>query len=321
MTRAPRLSIVIVAHRMSRQAENTLFTLSARYQRDVDEEDYEILFVENRSDDVLGEERARATGRNVRYFLRDEPGTSPAPALNFGVAQARAEAAGLLIDGARLVTPRVVSYALAATRMNPHALVVVPGYHLGTDEQHRNPEHDEAHEQALLAALDWKKNGYLLFEASVPSGANRHGVFHPFMESNCLFCSKESYERVGGADERFDLPGGGSVNLYLYRRLALLPESQLFILPGEGSFHQFHGGVTTKPAADLDAVLADHRAQLAAILGQPFESPKREPVLLGAVTSWALPAFRHSLERGVQRFSRFRAQGTAAWSDDPDPTE
>lgn len=306
---------------MSRQAENTLFTLSARYQRGVGEEDYEIILVENSSDDLLGEARALAMGKNVRYFLRDEPGTSPAPALNFGVMQARAPTVGLIIDGARLVTPRVVLYALAAMRMERHALVVVPGYHLGSDEQHKSPHHDEAYEQELLASIDWRHNGYLLFEASCPSGANRHGVFHPFMESNCLFCSAESYGQVGGADERFDLPGGGSVNLYLYRRLGLLPESQIVVLAGEGSFHQFHGGVTTTPAADLDAVLAGHRAQLAAILGHPFEAPKREPILLGAVTSWALPALRHSVERGLQRFSRFRAQGTAAWVDDSSPTE
>jgi hypothetical protein len=152
------------------------------------------------------------------------------------------------------------------------------------------------------------------------------------MESNCLFCPAESYRRIGGADERFDLPGGGSVNLYLYRRLALLPESRLFVLPGEGSFHQFHGGVTTKPATDLDAVLAEHRAQLAALLGRPFEAPKREPILFGAVTSWALPELGRSVERGLKRFSRLRGQAgqtgqtgqaepSPAWSDDEGPTE
>ena len=110
------------------------------------------------------------------------------------------------------------------------------------------------------------------------------------------------------------------MNLYLYRRLALLPESQLVVLPGEGSFHQFHGGVTTTAAPDLEAVLVEHRAQLASILGQPFEAPKREPILFGAVTSWALPALRHSVERGL-RGSLVSGPTCFAWTDDPTPTE
>lgn len=317
----PELSIVVVVHRMSRQAENTLTSLSPPYQRHVSAADYEIVVVENASDDVLGEARARAAGPNVRYFLREEPGASPAPALNFGARQARAARLGLIIDGARLVSPRVVEYAILAGRMDPHALVAVPGYHLGPSEQQHNPDYGESVERALLDSADWKKDGYRLFEIASVSSANRHGVFHPFMESNCLFCSRSSYEGIGGADERFDLPGGGSVNLYLYRRLALLPESRLVVLPGEGSFHQFHGGVTTTPAADLDDVLLSHRTQLAAILGAPFEAPKREPILLGAVTSHAQPALLASIERALQRFSRFRAQGKPAWSDDPEPTE
>lgn len=318
---APKLSIVVVVHRMARQAENTLFSLSAPYQRHVTSDDYELIVVENASSDVLGEARATAAANGVRYFFRDERGVSPAPALNFGVRQARAPFIGLVVDGARLVTPRVVEYALLASRMDPQALVVVPGYHLGATEQQRDPNYEEAKEIELLDRSGWQNDGYALFDIATLSSANASGVFHPFMESNCLFCARDSYERIGGADERFDLPGGGSVNLYLYRRLALLAESRLVVLPGEGSFHQFHSGVTTTASPELPGVLAEHRAQLAAFLGHPFESPKREPLLLGAVTSHALPALAHSVDRGLARFARFRNQGNKAWSDDPDPTE
>jgi len=111
------------------------------------------------------------------------------------------------------------------------------------------------------------------------------------------------------------------VNLFLYRKLVLLPRSRLVVLPGEGSFHQFHGGITTTPAEDLDRVLLSHRTQLAKILGAPFEAPRREPMLLGAVTSHAQAMLRFSAERATQRFERFRAQGKPAWGDDPEPTE
>jgi len=318
---APLVSVVIVVHRMARQAENTLRSFSVPYQRDVRPEDYELVVVENTSDDLLGEDRARAAAPGVRYFLRDETGTSPAPALNFGVAQARASMLGLVIDGARLVTPRVISYALLARRMSEDALVAVPGYHLGQSEQQNNVGYGEAEERGLLEGADWQRNGYRLFDIACVSSANRHGVFHPLMESNCLFCSRKAFDGIGGADERFDLPGGGSVNLYLYRKLALLPESRLVVLPGEGSFHQFHGGVTTTPSEDLEAVLLSHRTQLAERLGAPFEAPRREPMLLGAVTSHAQRMLAFSAERATPRFERFRAQGKPAWSDDPDPTE
>lgn len=317
----PRLSVVIVIHRMARQAENTLRSFSTPYQRDVHPRDYEIIVVENASDDVLGEERARRAAPGCRYFPHDEPGSSPAPALNFGVAKARGSQLGLVIDGARLVTPRVVPYALLAAEMDEQSLVAVPGYHLGPVEQQHNTGYGEAEERALLETADWEANGYRLFDISCLSSANRHGVFHPLMESNCLFCSRRSFDGIGGADERFDLPGGGSVNLYLYRKLALLPESRLVVLPGEGSFHQFHGGVTTTPSEDLDAVLLSHRTQLAERLGEPFEAPRREPFLLGAVTSHAQRVLGFSVERAQARFERFRRQGTPAWSDDTDPSE
>jgi hypothetical protein len=60
--------VVVVVYRMADQAERTLRSLGIGYQLDVAERDYEILVVENRSDRLLGEERARACGANVRYI-------------------------------------------------------------------------------------------------------------------------------------------------------------------------------------------------------------------------------------------------------------
>src|SRR6185369_15304061 len=86
---APTLSIVVVAFNMPRQLENTLYSLSAAHQWNVREDEYEIIVVENRSRHVLGHERATRFGANIRYFLREETGVSPAPALNFAVSKAR----------------------------------------------------------------------------------------------------------------------------------------------------------------------------------------------------------------------------------------
>ncbi len=47
------LSIVVVVHNMPEQASKTLHSLSSHYQRDVSEEEYEVIVVENRSTNNL----------------------------------------------------------------------------------------------------------------------------------------------------------------------------------------------------------------------------------------------------------------------------
>jgi hypothetical protein len=48
----------------------------------------------------------------------------------------------------------------------------------------------------------------------------------------------------------------------MFRRLGLLEGSTLIVLPGEGSFHQYHGGVTTSEFQGLEREHASHSAQL-----------------------------------------------------------
>jgi glycosyltransferase involved in cell wall biosynthesis len=318
----PKLSIIVIIHRMARQAENTLYSLSASFQENVSEHDYEIIAVENDSDDPLGEQRALAQGRNIRYFFRHEPGVSPVPAVNFAFEQGRGALIGLIIDGARLVSPRVVEHALLAARLAEYPLVVVPGYHIGPQEQHlhKSAGYDEQVEKELLDEIDWRNNGYDLFTVSCFSGANPVGFFAKFLESNCLFCRRESFEKIGRADPRFNLPGGGSVNIYIYHALARLPESRLIVLPGEGSFHQFHGGVTTMEVEDREAMLQTHRDNLKEIFGGPFSGMHREPLLLGVLPGQAHPFVKASAEYGIQQYAYHRATGTPVWQT-PEPEQ
>ncbi|MEI2642881.1 MAG: hypothetical protein V9G10_11260 [Candidatus Nanopelagicales bacterium] len=60
-----------------------------------------------------------------------------------------------------------------------------------------------------------------------------------------MFATRSAITAMGGPHVRFDQVGGGALNPDLFRELAELPQTQLVILPGEASFHQFHGGVTT----------------------------------------------------------------------------
>jgi hypothetical protein len=317
----PLLSIIVIVHAMPRQAMNTLFSLSLPYQKNVSESDYEVIVVENRSERCLDVSAVSALGPQFRYFLRDEAGVSPVPAVNFAFAQCRGKQIGLIIDGARMVTPRVIEYALLAVRMTDKALVMVPGYHLGEKDQkfHLQTGHSEQLEIEKLQELAWQENGYRLFKWACWSSSNQRGYLQPMQECNALFCAAENFKRIGGADERFDQAGGGSINLYLYRKLGMLDDIVLYVLPGEGSFHQFHNGVTTQELPEDDvrrAVLKSFDTRLEEVWGGPFKALTREPILLGAVTHWAQPFLEKASDMASQRFARLTANKKPFWDDD-----
>jgi len=316
-----KLSIVVVVYNMPRQAMNTLYSLSVPYQKNVSTNDYEVIVVENKSRHNLREQDVLDLGDNFTYFLRDEPGVSPVPAVNFGYEKTQGNIVGLIIDGARMVTPRVIEYALLAFQMSKEALVMVPGYHLGEQDQkfHLDSGHTEEKEIAKLQELHWQENGYRLFQFAAWSSSNQRGYFQPMQECSCIFTSRKNFEAIGKADTRFDLPGGGSINLHIYRRLGLLPHSKLFVLPGEGSFHQFHGGITTQQLADNDerqATLKRFDQQLDEIWKGEFKALTREPLMLGAVTRWAQPFLAKASEFASTRFNRLTLNQKPFWDDD-----
>jgi glycosyltransferase involved in cell wall biosynthesis len=316
----PRLSIIVIVYNMARQAMNTLYSLSADYQRNVRADDYEVIVVENSSGHNLDPDAVAALNGQFRYFLREEKTSqSPVGAINFGFSQARGAGIGLMIDGARMVTPRILDFALQAQRMDPDALVAVPGYNLGIQDQrfHRDTGHNENVEQQLLEGIQWQQNGYRLFDIASIGGANPKGFFHPLMECNCVFTSAYCLQAVGGANMDFQLPGGGSINLHLYRQLGLHKNTQrYFLMPGEGSFHQFHGGITTAQWDDLDEVLESHRRQLHSYWPGGFHSLRREPILLGAANSHAQHFLHYSARFARQRFSRLKKHDKPCWADD-----
>jgi hypothetical protein len=317
----PKLSIVVIVYNMPRQALNTLISLSVPYQKNVCADDYEVVVVENRSARNLNPDTVAALGPQFRYFLRDETGISPVPAVNFAFTQCRGEQIGLIIDGARMVSPRVLEYAMLAARISEHALVMVPGYHLGERDQkfHLQTGHTEQLEMEKLEKLQWQENGYRLFKWACWSSSNQRGYLQPMQECSAVFCSADNFRRIGGADERFDQAGGGSINLHIYRSLGMLPDILLYVLPGEGSFHQYHGGITTTEFEDDDArkvMLKTFDTRLEEIWKGPFKALTREPMLLGAVTHWAQPFLEKASEMASQRFTRLTLNKKPFWEDD-----
>ena len=276
--RRPRLSVIVVVHDMPLQALNTIASLSPSHQRGADVADYEIIVVENTSSHLLHEEQVLAQSPNARYLLRQDSGQSPAAALNAGAAAARAETLAMMVDGARMVTPGVVWNILAARSLAATPVVSVPGYHLG-QRLHQEAVLDgygvDA-EQAALERLRWREDGYRLFDMAVPSASCSGGYLQPIGESNCIAVPRDLYWAVGGFDERFTTMGGGYVNLDFYRRA--VDRGTLILLPGEGTFHQFHGGATTgAPGVDRDALLAEMRAEYERLRGEVHGPPLQSP--------------------------------------------
>ena len=299
----PRLSVVVIVHKMPGQAERTLISLGPAYQRGVDPADYEVIVVENQSDQPLGEARAARAfgGTNLRYLWRTETARTPVHAVNAGVDLARGTHVAIVIDGARMLSPGVVRLTLLAHRADPDAAVSAPGYHLGQELQQIavNKGHDAATDTALLAGISWPEDGYRLFDIAVTSGSCRRGVFRPHSESNYLALSVTKWQAVGGMDRRYDDHGGGKANLEFYKRLLESPGTALYLLYGEGSFHQFHGGITTNtPEVARVPIMAAINAQDQDLRGGDVRPPGTVPILFGEPHPGIYRFLQASLDHG-----------------------
>ncbi|WP_457978804.1 glycosyltransferase [Ectopseudomonas composti] len=298
--RKPRLSIVMIVYRMPDQAEKTLLSLSPTYQHGVREIDYEVIVVENHSDSLLGRERATRHAANVRYFHRQETQRTPVHAINFGAAQARGSHVAIMIDGARMLSPGVVKLALDAFRLEPEAAVSAPGYHIGHKLQQVavNEGYDEAAEAELLRGIGWPQDGYRLFDIAVLSGSCQGGFFQSNYESNFIAMSVRKWQALGGVDPRYNDFGGGNANLDLYKRLLEFPDTPFYMLFGEGSFHQFHGGVTTGTRkAERDVIYKQLDDQDRALRGDDRAPPSVRPILFGTPHPSVYRFIRHSLDK------------------------
>lgn len=286
-SRNPRVSIVVIVYDMPRQAANTVRSLLPGYQSGVADGDYEVIIVENESPNTMDPAFLSGLPGCCRYFLRTGPEPSPAAAINFGVRQAKSAQVCVMVDGARMLTPGVVRQLIQAHRLHDQAVVAVPGYHLGRELQQTavGTGYDGEVEQALLTSIDWPANGYGLFDIACFSGSCRGGFFLPFSESNCVSVTRATWDDLEGFDERFDLPGGGLINLDFYRRACEYPGTNLVVLPGEGSFHQFHGGITTGGTAQAarEDYIARSRDQYQRLRGMPYSSPRVPATYLGAI--------------------------------------
>ncbi len=283
------LSIIVVVFNMKREAPRTLFSLSTQYQRSVSESDYEVIVIENGSSEPLGAETVQSFGNNFHYInLQECSQPSPCKAINYACLRASGEWVGILIDGARMVSPGLVHAAISALQIAPSPVVATLAWHLGPEHQSVSIKHGYTQEveDLLIASVNWEIDGYNLFTISALAASNSQGYFGTVSESTAIFMKKSKYDRLGGYDEGFDLAGGGFANLDFYKRACEYDNDELVILLGEGTFHQLHGGISsnTKTADYLEN--ASH--QYFQLRGNPFTPPQKNPLYYGHVASQVL---------------------------------
>src|SRR3954469_20312203 len=108
-----KLSVALVCYEMGEQIENTLRSLLPPYQRNIASDEFEIILVDNGSVEMLPE-KTRTLSSNLHYIYvpPDEARASPAAAINRAARTGHGPWLCLMIDGARMVTPGVFSWAL-----------------------------------------------------------------------------------------------------------------------------------------------------------------------------------------------------------------
>jgi glycosyltransferase involved in cell wall biosynthesis len=316
-----KLSVVVVVYNMRRAATRTLISLSPRYQRGISADEYEVIVVENGSSVPLERDAVLANGPNFSYHFIQNASHSPAGAINFGLRHAKGEMLGVMIDGARIVTPNILCFATRAAAAYPRAVVATTGWTLGRHMQNQSHARGftEATEDALLNEIGWPSDPTRLFEIATLDGSS--ALLGPVAESNTLFMRRELWDEMEGVDERFDQPGGGFINLDTLERAVSLPGAELVLLLGEASFHQMHGGVSTNALPyQLASSLEQWDRHYRNLREKPWRLPKQRMLYYGAISAayrnqiieWANQKSLEMLPRLRDELAHLQAQLDAA---------
>ena len=287
-----KLSVILISYDMAREIPRTLHSLSRSYQQGAKDLAYEVLLVDNGSPVPLDEATWADVDVPARRIRIENASASPAGAINIALEEAKGEIICLMIDGAHILTPGVFKMALSSYQAFENAVVAIRYFYLGMEEQTVSVAkgYNQQSEDKLLERINWPEDGYRLYEISTPlrSGASRLTWFNRMFEANCLFMKRSLFKELDGADERFDFPGGGFLNLDIFKRAVEAPGVTPVQIIGEGSFHQLHGGVTTNSSGnERTARLNRYRVQYAKIRGDDEVMAKASFTYMGHMPTTA----------------------------------
>lgn len=293
----PDISIIVINYNMARELPRTLYTLFPPYQKGICAEQVEIIVIDNGSTQEI---KLPENIRDIRLLKFDNPTPSPVSAINYGISIASANLIGVMIDGARMASPGLCQLALRANRLADRCIISTLGFHLGPKVQMESVKEGYCQEieDRLLESISWEKNGYELFNISVFAGSSASGWFNPIAESNALFMRRNLWKELGGYDKDFQSPGGGLANLDVYMRACELKNTLLVTLLGEGTFHQFHGGIATNQNRK-DANWQTFHDEYKRLRGKNFTKPMKDTIYLGYFNSKCLKSFQTSIDHAT----------------------
>ena len=270
------LSIVLICYNMQREIVRTVQSFLKPYQEGVDDYAIEIIVIDNGSQ-VLPD-LTQFNGK-VKFVQFKSKHPSPVEAVNHGIKMASSNLVGVLIDGARMVTPGMCRDVINVNQMHHRVFISTLAFHLGPEIQNTTvfKGYNQELEDKLLSELDWIKNGYDLFLASTIALSSINGLHGPIAESNAIFANKDIWNELGLFDERFISIGGGLSNLDLYKRACELENTKHVRLTNEATFHQVHGGVATNNTIGKFNDLFNQEYQ--SIRGKPYSVCDKIPEL------------------------------------------
>jgi len=285
MPSSPLFSVVVVFHNMQREAPRTLYSLSSAYQIGSESIAYEVIAIDNGSSAPLDKKMVESFGPQFAYHYLPTKSKSPVDAINFGAGIAEGKYLCINIDGARILSPGIFDSIRKLVQIYESPFIYTLGLHLGPDLQNRSmlAGYDQGAEDQLLDDIDWQEDGYQLFEVSSLAGSSKDGYLGTIVESNCYCMPRDAFQRLGGLNKGFQSPGGGLVNLDIFQQACNTDGMMPVLLLGEGTFHQFHGGVATNVAPEVHPMEA-FKEEYTSIYGKPLqEDHSIEPILFGKI--------------------------------------
>jgi glycosyltransferase involved in cell wall biosynthesis len=291
------ISVVVNFYNNRREAPNTLYSLSSEYQKF---DDFEVIVIDNGSSEPLDEKEVCAFGPQFKYRFIQNASKSPASVINQGVRDAIGDHVIVIIDGAHIITPGVYKLMSKAFKTFDHPFVATTPFHIGEymqNDANYNSYNQEV-EDKLMASVDWKANGYRLFRISTECADMSKGWFGCLFESGCYGLRRSDYLQGGGLDEQFTSPGGGMVSLDIFKRFISRPDIEYVMLIGEGSFHQYHGGVATSSPWE-EHPWKKFNAEYESIRGVKYSRVPRIPFFMGSFRSQSLLHCKKTAFHGI----------------------
>ena len=306
------LSVVVNFYNNRREAMNTLHSMSRAYQRGAAKIDFEVIALDHGSSAPLDEADVRAFGPEFQYRFVATTSVSPAKAINDACRGAKGDKLIVVIDGAHILSPGI--YALAERAFDQFAapFIATVSFHLGPKQQNLSvmEGYNQQVEDGLLARSGWKENGYRLYSIAGSFADPGMGWFGCAFECGCFAMRKNDYLALGGFEERFVSRGGGLVALDFYQRAVARDVGEYVMLLGEGSFHQFHGGVASNAPKQAHP-WAEFNAEFARIRGRPFARVLKRPFYFGTFPNEAINIAKISAQHGFELWQKAIAGGEA----------